>query len=71
MMSWRAYERVLRSRRRAGWAVVALVLIGGVWLIALDTDEADANTVTGVVVLELVTLVPLFWAVARYLSMEP
>ena len=70
MKSWRAYERVLRSRRRAGWAVVALVLIGGVWLIALDTDEADADTVTGVVVLELVTLVPLFWAVARYLRIE-
>ena len=70
MMSWRAYERVLRSRRRAGWAVVALVLIGGMWLIALDTDEADADTVTGVVVLELVTLVPLFWAVARYLRIE-
>jgi hypothetical protein len=69
MVSWRAYERVFRSYRRAGRIVVALVLIGAIWLIALDTDQADADTVSGVVILELVTLVPLLWAVARYLRL--
>ena len=36
------------------------------WLIALDTDDADAATATGVIILELVTLMPLLWAAARY-----
>jgi hypothetical protein len=36
------------------------------WLIALDADEADADTATGVIILELVTLMPLLWAAARY-----
>ena len=78
IVCWLSYRDVERSRLRSALAIGALLVLAGLWLTPFTSDESDReqaaehragrsgdDTVSGVVILELFTLVPLGFAISR------
>jgi hypothetical protein len=67
--TWRSRDDVERSKRWAKRIATGLAVLGAFWLFGLF-DNPDADTVLGLVILELFTLIPCIYALLRFRSLK-
>ena len=65
LTTWHSREEIVRARRRARRTAAGLLAAAAVWPWALTDSAADADTVTGVLIFEGITLVVALYASVR------